>query len=494
MHIRFFFLVSILSLSVVPVINLIEKGLNRESIKDLYSTDVIVTQFNNVLVSQGISINPNQVIVGNERWFFLGDRYANTRTMTRKSGTDQDIVAASKEIGRAQAAWRLWMEKQGVKQYSILVGPNKSTVYPEYTPDWSKPLGKSVTDTLYEKDVEQVYFDVREKLKAAKADFRTHYRTDTHWNNYGAGVAHQAFLKRVATTNPELEILASENYLQTQTSEMLGGDLASFLKIRDNEKDIMVATGIEERKLEHFIYNFNTNELAYQGEAAVFGSMNDMYLINTPKALNDKKVLWLSDSFGTAQSQYMAGSFSRVLKVHWGKMIGKKVLRELVKSWKPDYVFVTVVEREAFSAAFKVFPPVITNTKIRPVIAKVDFKPIKLHQVVKSDSRYTVNGKDPFLIYDFKNTIKGREIPILTFSLDCLKPLTNIPVQVFWRTVKQDFIAANNIRFNAVQGTNQIQVPNWLNQQDMTGIRIDLDGEVGCTNFNQKDVILGDYL
>ena len=493
MYIRLFFLVSILMLAIIPISNLVVKGVTRESIKDLYSIDIFESILNRVLVAQGISMNSYQVIVGNDRWFFLGDRYAKTRTMSRKSGKSKDIIEASRTLSNAQTAWRFWMKAHGVDEYSILIGPNKSTIYPEHTPKWAQPLGTSITDTLYAADVNNVYVDARESLKKSKHLVRGYYRTDTHWNNYGAGVAHQEFLRKLSLNHPDLTLLKSEAYAQTSTYPMAGGDLSSFLKIEAIEKDTMVVTAIEEQGIERFMYDFNSKELVYQGEGALFGDMNSMFLIKTPSALNDKKVLWLSDSFGTAQSQYMTASFNNVLKVHWGEMSGKDKLIDSVKSWKPNYVLVTVVEREVFSDAFKLFPPIILSNEAQQVTKKVDLQPVKLHQVKNNNARYTVDGVDPFLIYDFKNAIDGSKIPVLSFNINCLKPLASIPTQVFWRSLDQDFSAQNNIRFNAVQGDNQIQVPHWINQKNMTGIRIDLDGETECVEFSQTNVVLGNY-
>jgi hypothetical protein len=482
-----------LTLSIVPIANLVGKEITMKNIKNLYSTDVIESLFNRVMVPWGISTNPEQVVVGDDRWLFLGDKYVNTRTMSRKAGDNKDIIIASEAITSAQTAWRVWMKENGVTDYRLLIGPNKGTVYSEFVPNWAKPSSISITDTLYAKDVNSVYVDVRQRLKQAKQSFRTYYRTDTHWNDYGAGIAHQEFFKSIAKNDKQLIPLDPSVYAQISKSDRSGGDLASFLKLENSEQEETAITAIAAQKIEHLIYDFNKSTLVYQGNNAFFGSMNDLYLIDTPTAVNDRKVLWLSDSFGTAQSQYMTASFSQVLKVHWGEMVGKEKLRALVKRWKPDYVFVTVVEREAFSATFKVYPPLTPATEIKPVTETVVLEPVKLHQVEAQGASYAVKGNDPFLIYDFKEPVKGRDIPVLTFSIKCLKPIISIPVQIFWRSTKQDFSAENNIRFNAIQGINQIQVPHWLNQQNLTGIRIDLDGEVNCRDFTQEHVTLGHF-
>ena len=433
------------------------------------------------------------MILGKDRWFFLGDRYANTRTNSRKDGNDQEAVNASKSIASAQAAWKIWFEERGVAEYKILIGPNKSTVFPEYAPAWASPPDTSTTDTLYAKDLAAVYVDVRQQLLNSKSLVRPYYRTDTHWNDYGAGVAYQEFFNSIAVNNPDLVALDPSAYQLTDVQEMSGGDLSSFLKIQSSERDIKPVTGAVKRGLEHFIYQYETDKLLYQGVAPVFGDMNELHLINTPAALNNKKILWLSDSFGNALSHYMTASFNDVLKVHWGQLTGKKKLETLVSRWKPDYVFVTVVERAAFAEAFKKYPSVSVAYQIKAIDKVIELTPPRLHQVEVQESNYRVTGQDPFLIYDFKDSINGDDAAVLTFNIHCTKPREDIPIQVFWRSSTKGFNEQDSVSFTAMQGSNQLRMSRWSDSKDMSSIRIDLDGKVECNNFKLSGVSLGNY-
>ena len=70
------------------------------------------------------------------------------------------------------------------------------------------------------------------------------------------------------------------------------------------------------------------------------------------------RVLWLRDSFGAALEPWMAATFSDTLQMHWREALqSPDVLAALVEQWKPDYVFVTVVERDARVVAFTRGPP-----------------------------------------------------------------------------------------------------------------------------------------
>lgn len=78
----------------------------------------------------------------------------------------------------------------------------------------------------------------------------------------------------------------------------------------------------------------------------------------SPRARNKKRVLWLRDSFGLALAPFLAATFTETIEIHWSEALRShgKQLVELVDSWDPDYVIVTVVERDALSGALAQYP------------------------------------------------------------------------------------------------------------------------------------------
>jgi hypothetical protein len=82
-------------------------------------------------------------------------------------------------------------------------------------------------------------------------------------------------------------------------------------------------------------------------------------LVKSEQALNQKRVLWLRDSFGTAMAPFMAVTFSETLQLHYDAA-NPELFARLVNSFKPDYVFITVVERGARRKRFGSLPPLIS--------------------------------------------------------------------------------------------------------------------------------------
>ena len=71
------------------------------------------------------------------------------------------------------------------------------------------------------------------------------------------------------------------------------------------------------------------------------------------------KVLWLRDSFGSAQAPSVYATFSEVVQTHWQVALAKKAapLVAMVKTHQPDIVLLTVVERAVLSELLLTPPP-----------------------------------------------------------------------------------------------------------------------------------------
>lgn len=66
----------------------------------------------------------------------------------------------------------------------------------------------------------------------------------------------------------------------------------------------------------------------------------------------------MRDSFGTAFAPFMAATFTDTLQIHNHSALANDglLLKQLVNSYKPDYVFSMVVERNALSLLFQNLP------------------------------------------------------------------------------------------------------------------------------------------
>lgn len=367
-----FAIIVLACLAFVAVINLMLGGANRPkqtgwlasqswSVSILYNLDFATTWLSRLLYPLGISTDPSQVIIGRNEWLFLGDRHEMTLSAARRGQTSRDN-AIGRQIGNAAAAWDEWLKQRGVSLYRVMLAPNKSTIYPEYLPDWATPKTPSAADALMLGTGSERYIDLRPALLSAKVRHKeaVYYRTDTHWNSLGAANGFLAFSRQVSKSESSLRWPLTEEIHVAHTAERRGGDLARFLRMSDHLTDL-------EPKIEVLVdvsniitqYDFDTGKAVASGGHTRLDGMKIVLKVTSPQALNNKKVLWLRDSFGDALAPLMAATFTETVQLHWSEALGNGGRRfvEIVEAWQPDYVFVTVVERAALSPAFSVRPP-----------------------------------------------------------------------------------------------------------------------------------------
>jgi hypothetical protein len=363
--VRIFIAVTLLALLLVPAINLIERRITPPSDgKDwwtksvLLNYDLALSVLGRILYPLGISTDPAQAIIGKSGWLFLGDAHGRTISL-RRSGAGLQEVKDIEKIGAATLAWQAWFKHQGVSQYRIMLGPDKETIYSEFLPDWAQPAATSVTDMLLTHTGAGIYIDTRAALRAAKGEFpeALYYQNNTHWNSLGAWVAFRAFSQQFAPSEPGLRWLAENQVRISRIYQDPGGDLARFLRLQNVLSDQEVSVEISgEPAIETEQYDFETGRLLASDGNPRIGAPQRPLLVKSKNALNQNRVLWLRDSFGVAMSPFMAASFAQTLQLHYSAA-NPVLLAQLVERFKPDYVFVTVVERDSRLVWFQTLPP-----------------------------------------------------------------------------------------------------------------------------------------
>ena len=358
-----FLIISLTNLSFVPIINIFTSS-KRDTIEwakqpFLYNMDFVSKWLGLFFYKFGISIDPNQVVIGLDDWLFLGDRYADTLTTDRRHLTKEDL-SIGQEIGYAANAWSEYLSSKGVKLFKVMIGPNKSSIYPEYLPSWAKPSTPNATDALFAGTGTIHYVNLKDALLAAKTRYSTplYYKTDTHWNQLGAGIAFQAFAQQVGPSAPEIHWPPNDAYQLIDVIPYTQGDLANFLRLRSflPDKEAIIRASRLITKTTHL--DFDTAQIIYHGGNNPVVMPNKPLLVRSEGALNNVKVLWLRDSFGTVMAPLMSATFSEVLQLSWEEAIkpeGRIV--QLVEQWQPDYVFLTVVERSSRHTFFTTYPP-----------------------------------------------------------------------------------------------------------------------------------------
>ncbi len=261
----------------------------------------------------GDSLNRDKCYRGKENWLFLGNSYA--RCVDKLQGVFVLSDAAARRQAEAYEKRRAVAEACGA-EFFVLVGPNKSSVYPEYLPPVVVPARQRfiapLLDALRAAGV-RVY-DPTERLGAAKSAGLLYYRTDTHWNDLGALEAFEGL--RALAGLPALPPLAlGEGPAYRGDLVDIGGYQSFPLSAGDNFT------------------------LRWQEAPAV---REDGGVFRNARAASAKTAWVFGDSFATALRPYITAMFAEVRFFKHGEF--DAAMASALP--KPDMVWWVMVERD----------------------------------------------------------------------------------------------------------------------------------------------------
>ena len=503
-HVFIFLLVAVCGLLVAPLTNMAlnpHRDQGKWQTKEfLYNMDFLAEWPGFFLYKVGISTHPKQLVIGREGWLYLGDNYAQSITVARNGQTATDLATGQK-IGAASQAWDAWLKTKGVRVFRVMLGPNKESLYPEYLPAWARPVTPTATDALIAGTGTERFLDLRAPLLVAKGIYpeALYYKTDTHWNSLGAGVAFRVFAQNVARSAPELHWPTGDAIDVTSVAHGAGGgDLASFQRIQRRLVDPEPAIKILGLPVETTQYDFDSGRVLQKGGNPKIGSQQKPLLVISNGALNAKKVLWLRDSFGTAMAPMMAATFSETVQLHWEEALkpgGRFV--ELVEKWKPDYVFITVVERDSRSGIFTLAPPLSIKEPRSDFIPQRTTSQVRVNDIVSGDEpdEYRLDGSDPFVDYALDPPGPTPEASILSVQLTCKDHAQKVPMQLFWlKDDEQGYQEDHSVKFTITPGVHLIDLdtaPGWASKGTVKRLRLDIDSKNTCLNLKLGNPELG---
>lgn len=261
----------------------------------------------------GDSLDATKSFRGKEDWLFLGNSYVNT--VDKLQG---NMVLSGNELERLTEVYEKYRdaaEKSGAEFY-IFIGPNKSSIYPEYLPPVIIPTRQRfispLLDSLAEAGV-KVYDPTDRLIKAKASGSLLYYRTDTHWNPRGAHEAFNGFSEWV-----KLPALPSFSFSEVPAR---GGDLVYI----GGYKSFPLSGG--DRFALHWDVPLSLRE-------------EDGSIINA-HAASDKTVWVFGDSFTIGLKPYITATFKE------SRFFEHKAFKTAMSlpHPKPDMILWIVVER-----------------------------------------------------------------------------------------------------------------------------------------------------
>lgn len=267
---------------------------------------------------------------GKQDWLFMSNAFDQGVAKLKLA-----IIPSDNETEATKAIFAKIVEVSAKfnTKVALIVGPNKSTIYPEYLPDEIQPSAdKYITyylDKLKSIPNLTVYDPTDDLLNAKKTNGILYSRTDTHWNNKGAFLAYSGFANLLGLPIPEVEFKQGT----THAGDLIGMcSLKDFPLRADDNWDVIwknKQTWVE-------------NKIPYEHKTVLGSprvSINDHPLVN--------QYVWVvGDSFTLALSQYFNAVFKEVRYVgHWNDKL-ENLPENLSKvDRKPDMIIIVRVER-----------------------------------------------------------------------------------------------------------------------------------------------------
>jgi hypothetical protein len=195
-------------------------------------------RWNSILKLKLLNVSPVPgVMLGKESWLFYNSEVlGDGNTVNDFRGT---IPLKATELvklqRRLEANQRTFARRNIV--YLVAIAPNKNTIYSEYLPDNIRKFRDTtrldqLVGHMREHSPVKI-LDLREALFKAKNQYPVYWKTDSHWNSYGAYIGYVQIMRQLSAHLPALPIVPIEEGRVIIERSPTGGDLAQMLFLQD---------------------------------------------------------------------------------------------------------------------------------------------------------------------------------------------------------------------------------------------------------------------
>jgi hypothetical protein len=207
-------------------------------VNDNFGLRKLFIRMNNTVKVDALQIPQiSDVILGKNSWLFYKDAVNDSNGTTQ---LDDILLQALNENIQKQNDW---LTQRGI-YYLIVIAPNKESIYPEYIPDiYSKGQKQSRTDQILEylqsHHSKVPILDLRKPILEAKSayPYLLYWKTDTHWNEYGAFIGYCSIIEQLSVVFPNLQRISKSDFTISEAPILRPGDLSNMLSMQDKFVD-----------------------------------------------------------------------------------------------------------------------------------------------------------------------------------------------------------------------------------------------------------------
>jgi hypothetical protein len=251
----------------------------------------------------------SKVILGRDNWLFQAKQNLSPEHPGYFSSI-QPFTFNELEQWRIALEQRCqWLKKRNIF-YLFIPVPDKSVIYPEFLPDFIKQfyahsrLKQLVTHLQRYSDI--AVLNLMDLFRSRKKDSLLYYKTDSHWNDFGAYLAYCRIITCLSSTFPmhvNIAPLGMSDF-RIKRPMMRDGNLARMLAFQDKR--------LWERKVKlKPVIPGTWEKVPIPSELEVSGTLRPL-IIERPLPAFPGTVMF-HDSSGMALRPFLSNHFSRIL-------------------------------------------------------------------------------------------------------------------------------------------------------------------------------------
>jgi alginate O-acetyltransferase complex protein AlgJ len=275
----------------------------------------------------------DKVLIGKNDWLFYSHDGALKDYQFKDKFSQEELLDWRQSLTEKQD----WLASKNIP-YLFVIAPNKGSIYGEHLPDSLTRYGKEsrLNQLLFflKPNTKLQILNLYSTLKSAKETHQAYYKTDTHWNYWGASQATSAILKKLGINHQPWEMA---DFKSSQTS---GGDLANLLGLKET---------LNEEILIPQVKSVCKQTIPYL-ETPLLSTKKSKKPVSTICKDSKPHALIFHDSFGVGLKPILAQHFGTVSYLWTRPSI--QLLQQLVNELKPDIVIEQRVERKLRESAW----------------------------------------------------------------------------------------------------------------------------------------------
>ena len=295
------------------------------------------------IIENGLGIRKysKNVIIGQDGWLFYRPSY-NASMVENLNGIPdtQTIEGWENYFGEIKG----YLDSLDI-DFIIMIVPDKHSVYPEYLPTYYQNQKKTLLDRFTAQSKNPL-LSLQLPFQQTKKTSNTplFYKTDTHWNLFGAYLAYENIMARLPVFYDLNHVILQEGDFKEKSFNSVF-DLIKQLNAYDYYEDVEISLDHGKVGNGSFLEEFPH---APEQEAIVKNIGVGSNIFDSPNVTNDSKegtLLVFGDSFVGNLSPYLNATFHTIVYRHYTKG-SSLTIEELVELYNPDFVLFEMVERK----------------------------------------------------------------------------------------------------------------------------------------------------